>query len=75
VISGITFLMRPKTNRASKQVVATSFEALLFKMLAIKLNYKFYRQAQLKNNYSFQYKDNKILVFQFRVTELKKNSK
>jgi hypothetical protein len=67
--------MNPQTNWVSKQVLTNSFEALLFKMLVIKLNHKYYWRVQLKNSYSFQYKENKILVFQFRITDLKKKSK
>ena len=75
IVNGITFLMNPQNKWVSKQIVTTCFEALLFKMLAIKLNHKFYRTIQLKTSYSFQYKDSKILVFQFRIADLKKSSK
>ena len=74
-IKGITFLMNPQNKWVSKQNVNTCFEALLFKMLAVKLNHKFYRTFQLKTSYSFQYRDSKILVFQFRIADLKKSSK
>jgi hypothetical protein len=74
-INGITFLIKPKTKQMSKQVLMASFEPLLFNMLAIKLNNKIYQITQLKNNYSLIYKDNKILTFQFGVTNLKKKSK
>ena len=75
VVNGITFVLNPQKKWVSKQVVTTCFEALLFKMLAIKLNHKFYRTIQLKTSYSFQYRDSKILIFQFRTADLKKNSK
>ena len=74
-ITGITFVTNPQTNGVSKYVLTNFFEALLFKMLAIKLNNKCYRTAPLKNNSSFHYKDNKIVFFQFRITNLKKKSK
>ena len=74
-VNGITFLITPQNKWVSKQYVNTRFEALLFKMLAIKLNHKFYRTLQLKTSYSFQYTDSKILVFQFRIADLKKHSK
>jgi hypothetical protein len=74
-VNGITFFIHPRNKSVSKYSVNTSLEALLFKMLAIKLNHKFYRTLQLKTSYSFQYKDSKILVFQFRISDLKKHSK
>ena len=75
IINGITFFMDSYCKWTSKQALAICFEALLFKVLAIQLNYKCYQVAQLKNNYSFQYKGNKALIFQFRVVNLKKKSK
>ena len=74
-INGITFLIKPKAKQMLKQILMGSFEPLLFNMLAIKLNSKIYQTDQLKNNYSLNYKDNKMLIFQFGVTNLKKKSK
>ena len=74
-INGITFLIKPKAKQLSKQVLITSFEPLLFNMLAIKLNNKIYQTTQLKNSYSLSYSDNKILIFQFGIANLKKKSK
>jgi len=74
-INGITFLIKPKAKQLSKQVLISSFEPLLFNMLAIKLNNKIYQTTQLKNNYSLSYSDNKILIFQFGIANLKKKSK
>ena len=71
-INSITFLIKPKTKQISKQVLIASFEPLLFNMLAIKLNNKIYQTTQLKNNYSLNYRDNKMLIFQFGITNLKK---
>lgn len=74
-ITGITFLINPRVNEVSKRVLSNSFEALLFKVLALQLNHKCYKTVQLKNSDSFCYKDNKILIFQFRIADLKKKSK
>lgn len=74
-MSGITFVMNPNDKAVSKQLVTTFFEALLFKMLAVKLNHKFYRIIQITKNYSFHYKDSKVLIFQYRIADLKKKSK
>ena len=74
-INSITFVIKPKTKQVSKQILTASFEPLLFNMLAIKLNNKIYQTTQLKNTYSLNYKDNKILVFKFAITNLKQKSK
>jgi hypothetical protein len=74
-INGIKFLIKPKTKQISKQILMTSFEPLLFNMLAIKLNNKIYQATQLKNSYSLNYKDSKLLICQFGIVNLKKKSK
>jgi hypothetical protein len=74
-ITGTTFLINSQISGVSKRVLLNSFELLLFKVLALKLNHKCYSAVQLKNNDSFCYRDNKILIFQFRITDLKKKSK
>ena len=74
-INGITFIIKPKSKQLLKQILITSFEPLLFNMLAITLNNKMYQTTQLNNNYSLNYKDNKILIFKFVITNLKKKSK
>lgn len=74
-ITGTTFLISSQTNGVSKRVLLNSFELLLFKVLVLKLNHKCYRAVQLQNNDSFRYRDNKILIFQFRIADLKKKSK
>jgi len=67
--------MKPKIKRLFKQILISNFESLLFDMLAIKINNKIYQTTQLKNNYSLNYNDNKLLIFQFGLTHLKKKSK
>ena len=74
-INSITFVIKPKTIQVSKQILLASLEPLLFNMLAIKLNNKIYQTTQLKNTYSLNYKNNKILVFKFAITNLKQKSK
>jgi len=74
-INSVTFLMKPKIKRLFKQILISNFESLLFDMLAIKINNKIYQTTQLKNNYSLNYNDNKLLIFQFGLTHLKKKSK
>ena len=74
-VNSITFLIKPKTKQLFKQIIITKFEPLLFNMLAVKINNKIYQTIQLKNNYSLNYNNNKLLIFQFGITHLKKKSK
>jgi hypothetical protein len=48
-----------------------NFELLLFTLLAIKLNNKVYSTSQVKNTFSLNYKDNKLLFYQFGLTNMK----
>ena len=72
-INSIIFLMKPisSSKELAKPVLLNSFEPLLFTLLAVKLNNKIYSHYQLKNTYSLNYKDNKLLLFQFGITNLK----
>jgi len=73
LINSITFLLKPISikNEITKQTLLNSFEPLLFTLLSIKLNNKIYSKAQLKNLFSFNYTDNKLLFFQFKITNTK----
>ena len=51
------------------------FKFLSLNIVAIKLNNKVYHKNQLKNNYYFYYFINKLLLFQFKIVNWKKNSK
>lgn len=72
-INGITFFIKSKNNQVINQTLTNQFELLLFNMLAIKINNKIYQKAQFKNNYSLNYTNSKQLIFQFRITNLKKS--
>ena len=72
-INSITFLIKLKTTKLLKQILITSFEFLLFNILAIKLNQKIYQVIQIKKNYSLNYQNTKALIFQFKLTNLKKS--
>lgn len=73
LINGITFFIKTiaSTKELSNPVLLNSFEPLLFTLLAVKLNDKIYSHQQLKSIYSLNYKDNKLLFFQFGITNLK----
>jgi hypothetical protein len=72
-VNSITFFIKPHFNNASlkKHILINNFELLLFKLLAIKLNNKIYSVKQLNKVYSMNYKDNKILLYQFGIANLK----
>ena len=73
VINGITFLIKPTSDSEllSKQMLVNNFEPLLFIMLAIKFNNKIHSTKRLKNMNSLEYSENKLLLYQFGLTNLK----
>jgi hypothetical protein len=73
LINSVTFLLKPLDNskEITKRKILTNFEPLLFILLAIKLNNKIYSKNQLINKFSFKYKENKLLFFQFNTTNIK----
>ena len=72
-INGITFLIKPNFSKISKEILITNFESLLFNVLVIKLNNKIYQKTQIEKNYSLNYRNTKKLLFQFKLTSLKKS--
>ena len=74
-LSSQTLIFLKSNDLLLSFVTKVSFEFLSLYMLAIKLNNKIYHKNQLKQNYYFNYKVNKILIFQFKVVNLKKKSK
>jgi len=74
-VNSITFLIKPKINQLFKQILITNFEPLLFNMLAIKINNKIYQTTCLKQSHSLNYNENKLLIYQFGITQIKKKSK
>jgi hypothetical protein len=73
IINGITFFVKPtKTSKQlSKEIVLNHFEPLLFVILAIKFNNKIYSVANLKSMNSLNYYENKLVMYQFGITNLK----
>ena len=72
-IKGITFFIKPTkhSKTLTKRVILDNFESLLFVLLAVKFNNKIYSTKQLKNLNSFEYKENKLALYQFGLTNLK----
>ena len=72
-INGITFLIKPKTSKISKEIVIANLEPLCFNMLAIKLNNKIYQTMQIKNSFSLNYLNTRKMAFQFGLIKLKES--
>ena len=53
----------------------TDLELLPLQLMAFKLNKNIYNKQQLKNIYSFYYRNNKLLLFKFLTANLKVKSK
>ena len=72
-INGVTFLIKPTENvkLLKKQLLLHNFEPLLFSLIALRINNKMYSNKQLKNTHSFNYKTNKLLIYQYNATRLK----
>jgi hypothetical protein len=72
-ISNLTFFFKPKFNLdgLSKNILIVECKVLLFVLLAIKFNNKFYTKSLVANANSFIYYENKLLLFQFELILLK----
>lgn len=72
VVNGSTFFIKPESNKYFiKQTILNTFNPLFFELLIIKLNNKVYTINSLKNTYSLEYKETKLLFCQFGFTHLK----
>ena len=66
VIKGSTFLIKPQSNKLFfKQKVLNTFTPLFFELLIFKFNNKIYSADSLKNTHSLNYKETKLLLYQF----------
>jgi hypothetical protein len=72
--NGLTFLVKPelKTKNLLKNTVVKDLKLLLFILLAVKLNNKFYSASQVNKTSSFHYIDNKLVMYQFGIVHLKR---
>lgn len=76
-VNGISFFIKPSLSNNStikKHILFNNFEFLLFKLITIKLNNKMYSIKQFNKTFSMNYKNNKILLYQFGIVNLKINS-
>lgn len=75
-IKSSTFLIKPtKPQYFLKRTVINILNPLLCELLVIKLNNRLYLKDSLKNTYSLKYKETKLLLYQFQLTNLKIYSK
>ena len=69
-INSVTFFINPNSdNSLSSKKMLLNIETFVF--LAIKINNKIYSFNQLKYLNSFDYCDNKLLLYQFCITNIK----
>lgn len=73
LINSMTIFIKPISHslELKKSNLLSCFEPLMFNMLAVKLNNKIYSTSQLKEINTLNYKDTKLLLFQFSLTNLK----
>ena len=72
VLKGSTFLLKPHLNKCfSKNTILNTFNPLFFELLVVKLNNKLYSINSLESVHSLQYKETKLLLYQFCLAHLK----
>lgn len=72
VINGSTFIITPQLSKYFlKQTALTNFNALIIKPLIIKFNNRAYSVTSINNLYSLEYKEAKLLFYQFNLAHLK----
>ena len=72
VVKGSTFLVKPQPdNLFVKQTILNTFNLLFFELLVFKFNNKIYSTNSLKNAHSLNYKEAKLLIYQFSLTSIK----
>ena len=72
VIKGSTIVLKTqKTQSFLKQTVLNIFSFLFFELLIFKFNNKIYSVNLLKNSHSLDYKEAKLLLYQFNLTSIK----
>jgi hypothetical protein len=71
IINGITVFIKPDKKQITKNLFLSTFNNLIFDIISLKLNNKIYNTNQLKNLYSLNYKENKLLLYQFLSTNIK----
>jgi len=73
LINSMTFLLKSLEDKKeiNKNILFKNIETLIFSLLAIKINNRIYSKTQIKNLFSFNYKDNKLLLYKFLISNKK----
>ena len=73
LINSMTFLLKPLVaeQEINKNILLNKIETLIFSLLAIKVNNKIYSKTKLKNLVSLNYKNNKLLLYKFLISNTK----
>lgn len=72
LINSMTFLLKPiKTNKEINKNTLYKFDTLFFSLLAIKINNKMYSKNQLQKLFTLNYKDNKLILYKFLISNTK----
>jgi hypothetical protein len=69
----MTFLLKPLVaeQEINKNILLNKIETLIFSLLAIKVNNKIYSKTKLKNLVTLNYKNNKLLLYKFLISNTK----
>lgn len=72
VIKGSTFIIKSHFKKPFlKRTIQNAFNSLFFELLILKFNNKMYSADALKNTYSLNYKETKLLLYQFNLICIK----
>lgn len=73
LINSMTFLLKPLVaeQEINKNILLNEIETLIFSLLAIKVNNKIYSKTKLKNLVTLNYKNNKLLLYKFLISNTK----
>lgn len=73
LINSMTFLLKPLVaeQEINKNILLNKIETLIFSLLAIKVNNKIYSKTKLKNLVTLNYKNNKLLLYKFLISNTK----
>ena len=73
LINSMTFLLKPLVaeQEINKDILLNKIETLIFSLLAVKVNNKIYSKTKLKNLVTLNYKNNKLLLYKFLISNTK----
>lgn len=73
LINSMTFLLKPLVaeQEINKNILLNKIETLIFSLLAVKVNNKIYSKTKLKNLVTLNYKNNKLLLYKFLISNTK----